>query len=231
MANVRGVALGINHQMRLMEPYRFVKNLIQGARLGDFVSMTVCAPNFGWANNGSHYLEAFLWLTGSPIKDCQGWFEDSLIGSKRGSQFFDYAGQALVRTVNNERLYIDFGSELGQGLICVYGFQFGRVTIDQARRTVEVSQRVEGGNDVPTLHYGFDFSHQSFLQRNQSLESLTAMSIEAVTSGEDFVDGDRGVEVISCLVAGVESSNADSIRIQPQNLHSLDVASTVFLWG
>lgn len=231
IAEQGGKKIGLNHQMRFMNQYRVVQKEIASGRLGDFVSMTVCAPNFGWANNCSHYIEAFLWLVGEPISGCQAWLEPGLIESKRGPDFRDHAGQALFWTKDRKRLYLDFGSDLGQGLVCIYGFKSGRIVIDEGQATVDISGRKEGGNLIPTTHYGFEAWSEHSVLDSYSLEDVTASSIDALLRGEDFADGNRGAEIVECLVAGVESSRNNSQIVLLEDIASLPIAVENFRWA
>ena len=69
-----GSKLAINHQMRFMAQYTVVRDELAAGRFGPLASMTVTAGCFGLAMNGSHYCEAFSWLTGSPIVSATAWF-------------------------------------------------------------------------------------------------------------------------------------------------------------
>src|SRR5215470_17506941 len=53
-----GVKLAVNHQMRFMEQYSAIKELIDTPEFGGLRSMIVTSGNFGLAMNGSHYFEA-----------------------------------------------------------------------------------------------------------------------------------------------------------------------------
>ena len=53
--------------MRFMAQYTVVRDELATGKFGPLASMTVTAGCFGLAMNGSHYCEAFAWLTGSPI--------------------------------------------------------------------------------------------------------------------------------------------------------------------
>lgn len=72
-----GAKLAVNHQMRFMEQYTNIKGLIDAAEFGGLRSMVVTAGNFGLAMNGSHYFEAFRYLTGESIAQISAWFDPS----------------------------------------------------------------------------------------------------------------------------------------------------------
>lgn len=231
LAQELGIKVGLNHQMRFMEQYQLVKEQVVSGRLGEFISMTVCAPNFGWANNCSHYIEAFLWLAESPISKCQAWLEQRLIGSKRGPKFFDHAGQALLWTRNRKRLYLDFASDLGQGLVCIYSFRNGRVVIDEGQRSFQISGREEGGDSIPTDEYGYKSWSEFANFDSYSLTRITAASIQALIKGENFPDSLRGIEIVGALVAGIQSSRNSSRVVDLEELQFLPIAEEIFPWA
>src|SRR3989344_5312783 len=58
-----GSILSINHQMRFMTQYTLVKEYIQNKQFGSLASMNIIGGCFGVAMNGSHYIEAFAYLS------------------------------------------------------------------------------------------------------------------------------------------------------------------------
>jgi predicted dehydrogenase len=84
-----GTRLAINHQMRFMPQYTVVRDELATGRFGPLASMSVTAGCFGLAMNGSHYCEAFAWLTGSPIVNATAWFSGEAFNNPRGPNFFD----------------------------------------------------------------------------------------------------------------------------------------------
>ena len=63
-----GIRLAVNHQMRYMDQYTIIADALKSGRYGELCSMTVVGGCFGLAMNGSHYIEAFSWLSNSTQK-------------------------------------------------------------------------------------------------------------------------------------------------------------------
>jgi predicted dehydrogenase len=79
-----GTQLAINHQMRFMEQYTRIKAMLASAEFGGLSSATVIAGNFGLAMNGTHYFEAFRFLTGESPKWVSAVFSDGVVANPRG---------------------------------------------------------------------------------------------------------------------------------------------------
>ena len=92
-----GSKLAINHQMRFMAQYTVVRDELATGKFGPLASMTVTAGCFGLAMNGSHYCEAFAWLTGSPIVNATAWFSGEPFNNPRGPRFLRSSRRNAVR--------------------------------------------------------------------------------------------------------------------------------------
>ena len=81
--------IAVNHQMRFMPLYIEPKLNFNKEEFGGFTSMTVNAGNFGLAMCGSHYFEAFRFLTGESIQELTAWLDAKPVNSHRGEKFKD----------------------------------------------------------------------------------------------------------------------------------------------
>src|SRR6185503_15856659 len=68
-----GARLSINHPMRFMSYYLEPKRIMASDEFGGMTSMTVVGGNFGLAMNGTHYFEAFRFLTDEQPNAVTAW--------------------------------------------------------------------------------------------------------------------------------------------------------------
>ena len=137
-----GCLLAVNHQMRFMEQYTRIKGELDSGRFGPLASMNVVAGCFGMSMNGSHYCEAFRWLTGSDIVSATAWFAPEALQNPRGPQFADQAGEVRFESADGRRLYLSIGADQGHG-----GSQFTQrdcVDPDGTRQAPAVSAKAFG---------------------------------------------------------------------------------------
>lgn len=226
-----GVRVAINHQMRFMPQYKLVKDYHNSGIIGGLRTMNVVAPNFGWANNGSHYIEAFLWLSGASVVACAGYFEEELVASKRGPEFWDSAGQVFLRGQNGHRLMMEFGSDLGSGITVVYGFEGGQVVVDELNGRGMISGRSAEFLDRPSAEYGLPSWTDSFNFDSISLSSSTAKVMSALLEGSNFATEQTAHHILECLVAGIESTRDKSTLVQLQSLFDRGIHLENFSWS
>lgn len=223
-----GVLLGVNHQMRFLSQYSVVRDFIASGRIGNLRSMIVSASNFGLAMNGTHYVEAFNWITKSPLILTTGWLEAAMQSNPRGPQFLDHAGQIYSTNALGQRLIMDLGSDLGHGVVVTYNFEFGKMTVDELSGQVNVVGRKLDLLNESTQRYGLDSWTENFTVTPVETIQSTKKVIEALLLGNDFPDGGAGLRAITTIAAAIESSNSDSKSISHD---SLTTKSTQHQWA
>src|SRR6185436_16407920 len=102
-----------------------VKTELETGSLGQLASMTVVGGCFGLAMNGSHYIEAFSYLTGAKPVEATAWFSGGPFANPRGTAFFDQAGEMRVVADSGQRLNLVIGSDQGHGMTVTYAGAFG----------------------------------------------------------------------------------------------------------
>lgn len=208
-----GAVLAVNHQMRFMAHYSYVKALIGSDDLGPLVSMVVAGSNFGLAMNASHYFEAFRFLTGSRVADVQAWFDTDALANPRGAQFDDRSGRLLATNEVGQGLYIDFSAEAGWGLQVVYICRNGQIVLDELNGDVRVAARKAEFRDLPTSRYGMPVDiRQDAIAPAETVECTMAVW-RAMIVGSDYPGADVGEHALSCLVAAHISDRAGGARI------------------
>ena len=215
-----GARLAINHQMRFMDQYLKVKNIIESEEVGGLSSVTVCAGNFGLAMNGTHYFELFRWLTNEIPFEISAWFSNGKFGNPRGPQFEDCAGSIRVTTKSGKRFYMEIGADQGHGIRVIYTGRVGIMVADELNGRLELSARSEEHRNLSTTQYGMPSINQKINVEPANAVSPSRAVLEALVQGKNFPTGEDGRWAISTLV-GAYLSNENGhipIRLKPSNL-------------
>jgi predicted dehydrogenase len=227
-SNRFGAKLAVNHQMRFMEQYSIPKRMFAGEAYGGLTSMTVVAGNFGFSMNGSHYFEAFRYLTDDNPDEVSAWFSDEMVPNPRGPQFQDRAGSIRAVTASGKRLYMDIGADQGHGIRVVYGGRNGAVTVNELSGELLSEVREEQYRDLPTTRYGMpSVATRLNIQPSELFDSSAAV-LMALLNDVNCPSGEDGRQVIALMVAAYESAEQGGIPVRMDG--SFD-RSRVFPWA
>jgi predicted dehydrogenase len=196
-----GAKLAVNHQMRFMEQYTNIKGLIDTLEFGGLRSMVVTVGNFGLAMNGSHYFEAFRYLTGESIAEISAWLDPNNVPNPRGSQYVDRSGQLRGVTISGVRLVMELGGDLGHGIEVIYACRNGQILVDELAGHVRAIHRRAEYRDLPTTRYGMPADE---FQRKIAQAEVTGPTValwRAMLADGSFPDGDSGRHAVAALVA------------------------------
>ena len=91
--------------MHFLPQYKNPKSLLNSPDYGGLRSMHVAAGNFGLAMNGTHYLEAFRFLTEEAPVEVSARFDEDLLPNPRGPQFQDVSGCIHAKLLQGKDLY------------------------------------------------------------------------------------------------------------------------------
>ncbi len=201
-----GVRLAINHQMRFMEQYTRVKELVWSDEFGGLASVNVVAGNFGLAMNGSHYFEMFRYLTDEEPAEVTAWFSDEIVPNPRGEQFEDRAGQVRVVTASGKRFYMDIGADQGQGMAITYVGRNGWIFVDELTGYTRRMVRKPEHRPEPTTRYCTPW--EEIEERIAPTDPVTPTKaiLEALISDRNYPDGRAGRLAVACLVAAYVSN-------------------------
>jgi predicted dehydrogenase len=203
---VAGARLSINHQMRFMPTYTVPKALFQGPEFGGLCSMTVIAGNFGFAMNGSHYFEAFRFLTDEMPVEVSAWFSSELVPNPRGPQYRDRAGCIRAVTSSGKRLYMDVSADQGHGFGCTYACRYGIITLNELSGELASSEREAQYRDLPTTRYGMPCINKRYPVSPPDLIDTTSAVLQALVTDKISVSGEVGRQVVELLVAVHQSA-------------------------
>lgn len=226
---VADARLSINHQMRFMPAYITPRCLSGAPEFGGLCSMTVVGGNFGFAMNGSHYFEAFRFLTGELPVEVAAWFSPEIVPNPRGAQYQDRAGCIRAVTVSGKRLYMDVSADQGHGFGATYACRYGVITVDELAGELTSTEREAQYRDLPTTRYGMPGHSKRYSVSPSDLIETTVSVLNALVSGNNNVSGEDGRNVVELLVAAHQSAEQSGA---PVRLDSTAVdRERVFPWA
>lgn len=210
-----GVRLSVNHQMRFMEQYVRPKALLESAAYGGLKSMTVVAGNFGIAMNGTHYFEAFRYLTDEDPTEVTAWFSPEVVANPRGVQFEDRAGSLRVVTASGKRLYLETGADQGHGVHVTYAGRTGLIAISELTGDLVASVREASFRDLPTTRYGMpaDVSRET-LKPAELIDSTARVLAALIADHPDRVTAQQGMAAVEVLVGAYTSAENGSVPVK-----------------
>ncbi|OGB20896.1 MAG: hypothetical protein A3I66_20060 [Burkholderiales bacterium RIFCSPLOWO2_02_FULL_57_36] len=209
-----GAILAINHQMRFLEQYTAVKELADSAAFGGLRSMTVCASNFGLSMNGSHYFEAFRFLTGEEILSVSFWADAAVLPNPRGPEYTDRSGQLRAVTPSGVRLYGELSADQGHGIQVIYGCRYGQILVDELSGFMRIMHRQEQYRDLPTTRYGMPAVEVIRQIEPVDVVGPTESLWKAMLKGGSIPDGQCGRHAVATLVAANLSGEQDGRAVQ-----------------
>jgi myo-inositol 2-dehydrogenase / D-chiro-inositol 1-dehydrogenase len=209
-----GARLAVNHQMRFMEQYTEPKRMFATEEYGGFASMTVVAGNFGFSMNGTHYFEAFRFLTGEDPVEITAWFSPGSVPNPRGPQFEDRAGCIRAVTASGKRLYMEIGADQGHGIRTIYACRNGMITVNELTGDVVATVREEQYRELPTTRYGMPAVNSQRAIRPAEVIDTSAAVLKALLNDVNSVSGEDGRRVVEILVAAYQSAEQGSVPVR-----------------
>jgi len=222
-----GTKLAVNHQMRFMEQYTEPKRLFATEAFDGLKSMTVVARNIGFSMNGSHYFEAFHFLTGEPAVEVTAWFSPEVVPNPRGAQFQDRAGSIRAVTASGKRLYMEIGADQGHGSLTIYACRSGLITVNERTGELVSTEREEQYRAFPTTQGKPCEDAKSMIQPCDVIATSVSV-IRALLCNENSISGEDGRRVVELLVAAFQSAEQGSV---PVRLDSKLDRSQVYPWA
>lgn len=224
-----GTKLAINHQMRFMDQYLLVKEAMKSGAFGKMASMTVVGGCFGLAMNGSHYIEAFRYLTGSEPASATAWFSDTALPNPRGQHFFDQAGEIRIVGTNGHRLNLIIGPDQGHGMTVTYAGAYGHIFVDELQGEAIITTRKPEHRGMPATRYGMPWNRETVPFPQSDNVKPTKAVLAALAAGQDYPNGEDARLVVAALAACYKSAENGNVAVR---LDALDeFASRVFPWA
>ena len=208
-----GARLAVNHQMRFMEQYIDIKALAGTPEFGGLRSMVVTAANFGLAMNGSHYFEAFRYLTDESVQEISCWFDPNNVPNPRGPQYIDRSGQLRGISASGARLIMELSADLGHGIQAVYGCRNGQIIVDELAGLVRGIHRLPEYRDLATTRYGMPATELNRKIAQADVVKPTQDLWSALLGDGSYPDGASGRHAVAALVAANLSGEEGGRRI------------------
>ena len=224
-----GSRLAVNHQMRYMPQFVQVKELVQSEALGGIRSMTMSAGNYGISMNGTHYFEAFRFITDSEIKSIQALLMDNDISNPRGREFKDRGGSVLALSADGQRLYMEIGTDQGHGCKIIYGCVHGQVIVDEHALTLQADCREEQYRFEPTTKTSLPGIRNVIKLPDLNLVDVTVSLLKDLFNDGGYPDGAVGMASVAAAVA-CHSSDESGEKVTLDRLDS-EISGRSFPWA
>jgi len=212
--------LAINHQMRFMEQYTKVKEIIEREEFGGLSSVNVVAGNMGFAMNGTHYFELFRYITNEMAWKVTAWFSKEIVPNPRGSEFEDRAGQIRVETKSGKRFYIEIGADQGHWILVSYAGKNGLLLADELNGEIHYFIREKEYLNMPTTRYAMPGKKEIIKVSPPDIILTTALVLKAMFEGKDYPTGEDGKNAISVLVASYKSAENGNTAVKVNEIDS-----------
>lgn len=224
-----GAHIAVNHQMRFLPQYLIPKELLISPAYGGFKSMHVAAGNFGMAMNGTHFFEAFRFLSDEAPTKVSANFDLESLPNPRGTQFKDVSGSIRVTTASGRRLSIDASADQGHGVQVTYMARQGRITIDELTGSMTTVVRTAEHRIAPTTRYGLPVEIQQQKIPPVELVDSTKAVLEALLAGEGYPTLADATLAVKTLVAAYHSHRLEGKPVKLASISDEDIE--VFPWA
>lgn len=221
--------LAVNHQMRFMEQYTRIKEIVNSAELGGLSSVVVSASNFGLAMNGSHYFEMFRYMTDRYVSRLSAWFEEERLPNPRGPQFDDASGRLMAFNDAGQSFYLDYSAQAGWGIIVNYICRYGQVTVDELSGEYQVRSRQAEYRELPTSRYGMPVDTLRGQLQPADAVAPTRAVWQALLADTGYPTGEDGLHALKCLVAAHQSDRRGGAMVAVAD--TAEATGEVFSWA
>jgi predicted dehydrogenase len=221
--------LAINHQMRYLPQYQRIKELSNDIKFGGLISMHVNGGNFGLAMNGSHYVEAFRYLTNSPSKNVKADLESENEFNPRGNHFKEASGFVKITSINNQLMTINCSNRNHYGMHVSYICKYGIINVDELSGRLWGSFRKEEFRDLPSYRYGMpaDFIEEKI--SSLELEESTLKLLEDLLLDKNYPNIDDGINTVKTIIGCYKSSRLNGSIFELKDLNPFD--EEIFKWA
>jgi predicted dehydrogenase len=190
--------------------------------------MTVVAGCFGLAMNGTHYIEAFRYLTDDKPARVQAWFAPDDLANPRGPDFKDKAGSIRIETSSGKRLYIEASNDHGHGMTFTIATPYGHIIADELAGEMITTNRNAEHRGLPATRYGMPNQRNKMEIPVADNVKPTAAVLKALLDGENYPTGQQARQALAALVAAYVSNDNGNRAIYVDGELPED---TIFPWA
>lgn len=213
ICNNKFCKIAVNHQMRYINHYLKIKEIINNKNYGGLRSITITTGNFGFSMNAIHYFELFRFMTDENPYEVTAWFSNENVKNPRGEQFEDKAGCIRITSKSGKRLYIDASADHGHGIIVNYFARNGFIISNELTGEINYTVRENEYLNLPTTRYAMPSDSYSEKIPIDDIILSTSHLIHDLLYSTNYVSGDFGFLSLMTLVAAYESAMNDNKSI------------------
>ncbi|USO01280.1 MAG: Gfo/Idh/MocA family oxidoreductase [Alphaproteobacteria bacterium] len=211
--------IAVNHQMRFMSHYNYIKKVSLSGEMGSLSSISVQAGNFGLAMNGTHYFELLRYLSSSIPKVVNAWLQKQNLQNPRGAEYKDYSGNIRVVTENNCVLNLNIMENHGHGIFSTFTFERGQIFMDELSGDCYRTKRSHP-EDIykPSIFYGLKSKNEFFKVEPLSVIEPTKKVIASLINSDNYPSCNEAELTIKVAIAAICSADRHSISVNVKNI-------------
>ncbi len=211
-----GTYFAVNHQMRHIEEYKYIKRRLIHSDLGELISMSVIGGNAGISMNGTHFLELFNFLTGEKLDRVSGWFDKEVQVNTRGKQYCDPGGFIKGYTTTKKYLTIDFHTNAGYGLLLVINTTHSQIVADLLSGEMIINSRKPEDRHRTTGLYGLEPTVERYPFNPLDVTKSSTIVLKELLKGPkgNFCTLKDAGELIKTVLASYHSDNLDHVAVK-----------------
>lgn len=210
-----GTKLAINHSGRFRPTSMRVREVVGSEAFGGLRSMTVVGGNAGLVMNGSHLVEAFVYLADEVPAEVVAWLDPEPVRSPRGAGYEDRSGIVRVTTRSGRRLSMDLGADQGHGIVVTYAGRTGWCVEDVIAGRLHVSVRRIEDRGLPCTRYATSAEMDDVQLTPADVVEPAAAMLRALLNGNGYVGGEHGRLALEVLVAAHVSDEGGHMPVDP----------------
>lgn len=196
------VSLLVNHARRWCLDYIEFKAMLEAGEIGKVESVTFSMGGGQVGCNGTHIYDLISFLTGARAVSIIGFLNDEGISNPRGKQFFDPGGYALIQMSKGIRVYFEMTEDLGIPPLLIINGTYGRVTIEETKKSIFIEKRAPEDYELPITRYGTPLKQIKEIEfKHLDIVELTRLGLESLAEGEQLMDLSEALRALEFVVA------------------------------
>jgi hypothetical protein len=185
--------------------------------------MNIVGGNFGFSMNALHYFEAFKFICDEEPVEVTAWFSKDIVPNPRGAQYEDRAGSIKVVCKSGKRLYMDIGSDQGNGMYVTYCSRNGFINVDELTGDIRSCVRENQYLELPTTRYGMPSIIKTEKIDAVEIIECTSEVLKALLTKKNSINGYDGLNTIKILAAAYESANNGNKAIKIREISNTKI--------
>ncbi|MED1745804.1 Gfo/Idh/MocA family protein [Brevibacillus borstelensis] len=203
-----GVLFAVNHAKRWASCSYELRKKIKENVIGPVESVMFSMGGGQMACNGTHFIDLVSYLLDQKVIQIYGFLNDEGIPNPRGEQFKDPGGYAILHFESGTRMFFEMTEDLGIPPLLVINGKYGRITMNDLKKTYVLEARTIEDRVLPVTRYGTELKviESGILDRNiiqSSYELILNMLKDNL-----FDNPQHAVEALEVIIGIHESHRA-----------------------